>query len=114
MNPVSHQTFSLARVLANLRLIDTYTHDLIKDPATGPKSKDALRMIKKRATASLNDFSMMLSPASLAVMRSELLDDEVSLQHENISNMILAMPKGIRDQIEAHVIGLYNVYSLNK
>lgn len=112
--PVSKHTFQLAKIFTMLQNTETYCTVLAKESSIGNKSRDMLRMVTKRTAASINDFACLLKPESRNVMRSEMLSDEVTLQMEHINDMLYAMPKGVRDQVEAYVNGLYNVYSLNK
>ena len=112
--PVSKHTFQLAKIFTLLQNTETYCKVLAKEKSVGNKSKELLRTITFRATASINDFASMLSPESRNVMRSEMLNDEVTLQMEHINDMLYALPKGVRDQAETYLTGLYNVYALNK
>lgn len=47
------------------------------------------------------------------LIESQLLNDEDALQIESINDMLLDMPKGMKDQLEKYAESLYNIYRLN-
>lgn len=58
-------------------------------------------------------FVMLSGSEGWEIMQSQLLNDEDTLQVESINDMLLDMPKGMKDQIEKYIESLYNVYRLN-
>lgn len=111
---VTRHTFALARCIMHLRNAETYAVTLSREKDVQFKSRATLNRIAHRCKAAVGEFTFLLTPASLKVMQEDMLSDEITLQMESISDMLLALPKGTRDQAEAYITGLYNTYALNK
>jgi hypothetical protein len=110
----SHHTFTLAKIFLGLKDVESRCHTLAAMPDIKHGSKHLINGIANRCTAGIRDFKSRLTPESMRIVESEILPTEIKDQMESINDMLLAMPKGIRDQVENHIAGLYNVYALNK
>ena len=111
---VSQLTFLLAKTIMSLRNAETYATVLSREKNVTGRSKETLKRIANRAKMAVAEFTDLLTPASLQVMKEELLPDEICLQLESINDLILALPKGTRDEIESYIQARYDIYRLNK
>jgi hypothetical protein len=58
----------------------------------------------------MRDLTDLMQPETLRIVNEELLPDEMTLQLESITDMLLAMSKNKRDEIEAIISTHYDAY----
>ena len=112
---ISAQTFAVADILAGLANIISQCEVLANEPRiTGTAFAAELLFTVKRNKSALAGIKSKMSAASVEIINREIVEDEHALQMKCISDMLWALPKGIRDQADTHIAALYNVYALNK
>lgn len=84
--------------MSNEKYVTGYTKKMFRDFVRG------LRRIER-------EIKMQLISASWEVMKSELLNDEDTLQFSAVTDMFLSLPKEDRDKVE---LVLQNFYNSNK
>lgn len=109
--PEAYDLFKAMRHMSNARL---YLNSIIKDGHVKGQSKNLLTTMDNRLRCNIDDFRHKVSGESLKVLDEEMLDAEVTLQLDSVTDMLIALPKGIRDEAEKYVEGLFNVYRLNR
>lgn len=111
---ISKETFDLHKIYTLVRNANTRAQVLSKEKTIAGGAKDFIkRSIINRLTAIENDLKglFIAHPDDRDLVNNEILNDEVTFQLEGINDMLLALPKGIRDQIEQYVEQQYFVYS---
>jgi hypothetical protein len=58
----------------------------------------------------MRDLTDLMQPETLRIVNEELLPDEMTLQLESITDMLLAMSKESRDEMEAMIETRYHAY----
>lgn len=112
--PISEHTYRFARAMLKVRQAEIEFAVLIKDTNANNEAKkgmkDWVRMLKRIQ----QDFRLMIpNRAALKVFEEQLLNDEDTGQVNAIVDYTLALPKGIRNEIEQYVESRYDVYVLN-
>lgn len=75
------------------------------------KARDVLNRIGNRCKCASAEITDLLSPASRKIIEEEVMNPDAHLQIDNIINAMIAMPEGIRNEIESYVMARYNVYA---
>jgi hypothetical protein len=111
---ISNQTYEFAKILTDVSNGLLRSEVLCKDPNLPGGTKDwirrsmvnRLKVIKQDIRGLFND-----DPEALAIVEKDMLDPEVAQQIQVITDMLLALPKGIRDEIETYVGSRHHVYA---
>jgi hypothetical protein len=117
---MSHTTipksaYELAKIYALIRNAKLRAEVLMKETDISGKAKHFIRTsIINRASAMENDLIGLLPPADYQIMKEDLLQDETTLQIEGVTDMLLALPKEIRDQCEQYIEQMFYVYTSHK
>lgn len=111
IKPEAYDLFKAMRHMSNARL---YLNSIIKDGHVKGQSKNLLNTMDNRLRCNIDDFRHKVSGEKLKILDEEMLNTEVTLQLDNMTDMLISLPKDIRDEIENHIEGVFNVYSLNK
>lgn len=106
---MTQHTFELGKALAELKTAHTRLTVIANGSKYGAKklmqdmAKSVERAIKMMTDALPNkDF--------LKILEDQLLNDDSTLQVEAVKDMFIALPQGIRDEVEAYLEVRYNVY----
>jgi hypothetical protein len=76
-------------------------------------SKNFVNKQLTRLNANIRDLRLLLPEQDMKVLDKEMLDNEVTLQVENIRAMIADLPKAKRDEIERYIEVQHKVYKQN-
>jgi hypothetical protein len=68
------------------------------------------RSIVNKLTTVVNDLKGLFVGNDLELIKQDMISDEVALQNENVQNMFLCLPKGIRDEVETYIEQRYYIY----
>lgn len=117
LKQISKETFELSKIYSLVSNCRLRCEVLLKSNNIAGLAKDYIRRsILNRVVAVENDLKQLFidSPKDLELIKQDMISDEVSLQNENLQNMFLALPKGIRDEIETYVEQRFYIYNQNK
>lgn len=115
-NKISKETFELSKIYSLCSNAKLRTEVLMKSKNVEGQAKDYLRRsIFNRLNAIENDLKALFieHPKDLEVIKEEMINEENSLQNENVQNLFLALPKGIRDEIERYIEQRHFIYTNN-
>lgn len=87
---------------------------LLKEKFVGFGTKQAIRGINHNMKTAQNRLVSILSDKSKKENSESIMDEESVLQTCALIDVLMALPKGMRAQIEDYAMGIYNVYALNK
>lgn len=110
---ISKHSFELVKGMTDVMNAATRFQVIANELDTRFKSKDMLNGYVNRLNFIIKDFKSRCTPEMWSIIENDALNDEQTLQIDGIVDMLLDMPKGMKDQIEKHIESLYNVYRLN-
>lgn len=114
---ISRQTLDLANAFVKINNAQMELSSVAKDLGNEYKITRSIREWANRLAWIQGDFKRivvaMKGREQWDVIQSQLVNDEDTLQMKAIADMMLHLPKGIRDDIEKYVESRYNIYSLN-
>lgn len=113
---ISKQTLDLGKAFIKINnaemLLTSISNDL-----KGHKMTDNITEWAKRLRYVLKEFKRVIctykSEQEWQMIEDQLLNDEDTLQIESINEMMLHLPKGIKDDIERYVEQRFELYKLN-
>ena len=111
ITPPPDFTFSIAKIISYLSTSQMLAEVLSREPYVTGKARDVMNRIGNRCKCANAEITDLLSPASRKVIRDEVMNPDMHLQIDKIINAMIAMPEGIRDEIESYVMARYNVYA---
>jgi hypothetical protein len=88
--------------------------DLMKEQKNPFHVKTIAYDLRNRTAALIKFFESMFKPELLASFKEELGQPEVTLQVDYITDMLLQLPKGIRDQMEKQIEAHHKIYCLKE
>lgn len=109
--PTHKAAYELAKIYSILRNTKVHAEVLMNEKEISGGTKHWIKTsIINRVNAIETDLIGILPPADYQIMKDDLLQDETALQIQAITDMLLAMPKGIRDECESYIEARHNVY----
>jgi len=102
-------TFTIAKIISNLSTAKLQAEVLSREPYMAGKSKAMISRVANRCKCAIEEITDLLGPESKKVIKTELMIPDTYLQIDNITNMVIAMPDGIRNEIEDYITSRYNV-----
>lgn len=107
-----NHTFHLARAITAYSNIASICSVLKLEKDITGKSKEFLNGHVNRAKAGIRDFEAVLGPEAVAIIRSEIADEDAALQILHVEDLFLVMDKAHRESAEKHVIEIHRQYKL--
>jgi len=104
-------TFSIAKIISYLSTAKMLSEVMSREKYVQGKSRDVLNRIGNRCKCAREEITDLLTPESRKVIEDEVMNPDMHLQIDNIINAMIAMPEGIRNEIESYVMARYNVYA---
>lgn len=93
-----------------LELVRTIKGKEIEGGNVRYEAKEFVKGLKRRVDANITALKVLVPREVFEVLEKEMLDPEITLQMQNISDMCAELPKGIRNQVENYIEGLHKVY----
>lgn len=106
-------TFSVAKVLTYTATSQMLCEVLSNESYIKHKSRDTLNRMANRCKMVQSDIYELLGEESVRIMKEEVSNPEAHLQIDQMVNIMLAMPVGIRNEIEEYAVARYNIYASN-
>jgi hypothetical protein len=106
-------TFTITKIISNLSTAKLQAEVLSREPYMAGKSKAMVSRVANRCKCAIEEITDLLGAKRADIIKKELIHPDNYLQIDNITNMVIAMPDGIRNEIEDYITSRYNVYSLN-
>lgn len=114
---ISKQTLDLGKAFIKINnaelLLRAVSKDLTDEYALSRNIKEWVNRLEWLKKEFKRVVIMIAGNEDWNLIQSQLINDEDTLQVESINDMLLDMPKGMKDQIEKYIESLYNVYRLN-
>lgn len=107
---LTKHTFMFAEGIHHLKAGFNIFTVLGNEQAVHTTTKSILRGISNRLNASMNDFRMLMSKESLAIVEEELLPDEEVGKFENLKRLYLELPIEVKEVLENVAIELHEKY----
>jgi hypothetical protein len=107
---ISKETFNFFHAYRHTVNAELFLSDIIKSGNVQYEAKNMVRALKRRIDANITGLRLLLPAEVTKVLDKEMLDPEVTMQIDNINNMLAELPKAIRDQMENHIEGYHKVY----
>ena len=107
---VHNDTLYLAQLIESLRMAELYRTAVYDSHNAGWQSRKAFDRIGTHIRCAVRELTDRMSPETLAIVRAEILDDEVVMTLNNIKNMLLAVSRTKREEIECHIETEYHAY----
>lgn len=87
---------------------------IINSKTVSPVVKDKFRPILNRLNVNIRDFKLSVPSEFVPILEEQMINDEVAIQIDAITDMLAEIPKGIRDEIESYIESRHKVYRLNR
>jgi len=107
---ISKETFNFFHAYRNMVNAELYLTAIINSGNVKSQAKQFTKMLRTRIEANINALKTLLPPEAYKVMEEQMLDSEVTLQIQAISDMCAELPKPIRDMVEKYIEGQHKVY----
>lgn len=110
---ISEETFELAKIYSLCANANLRSQVITNSKSVMGQAKHFIKTsVTNRLNAIENDLKGLFgdNPQHLEMVKEDMISAEVALQNENIMNMFLALPKGIRDEIEMYIEQRYYIY----
>lgn len=107
------ESFELSKALSEIHNANTRIEVILNNSAIRFQTKKMLKDWQNKTSSILRDFKMILPTTWKEVFEKELLNDEDSLQLDDIMTMLVKMPKGMRNDVERYAEARYKLFSDN-
>lgn len=111
---LSGETYDLFKAFKHMVSAELYLNSIARSGKVEYQAKNYINTFLTRIRANLRDLKMLVPTELVYLIEEDMLAPEVSLQIDNIVDMLSDLPKGIRDEIETYIESRHNVYNLNK
>lgn len=110
---ISTTTFAFARIIGGLQAVIIEAENLKRESNVTPLVRNMMNSIINRCNGGVSEITRHLKPESRHCVMSEIKTDEFALRNVSLSNMILALPPGVQDEIESYVKARYDLFIRN-
>lgn len=111
---ISEETFSVFKSFKYMVSAQLHLLSIINSKTVSPVVKDKFRPILNRLNVNIRDFKLSVPSEFVPILEEQMINDEVALQIDAITDMLAEIPKGIRDEIESYIESRHKVYRLNR
>jgi len=106
-------TFDIAKILTNLSNAKMRAEVLSRENYVRRDARDMLNRLANRCKLAIAEVTDLMGPASRDIIKNEVVNSESHLQIDGITTAIIALPEGIRNEIEDYVMARYKIYAIN-
>lgn len=103
-------TFNLFHAYRHMVNAQLHLEDALRGVGLRMEAKQYIKTMKTRIDVNVNGLRLKLPDETRKKFEENLLDPEVTLQMQNIDDMLAELPKPIRDQAESYISQLHKVY----
>lgn len=110
MTPITKHTFELGKAIVELHTAATRLTVIANESKFA--TKKLMTDMSRSVEHSINLFKRaMPNKDYLKIFQDQLLNDEITLQVEAVKDMFIALPQGIRDEVEIYLEARFNLYA---
>lgn len=114
LKTTSSQTYEIGKVLTEVSNARLRMEVLLNDKEIPFHIKGFFKDRYRNLNCFITEFEKRLTPENLAILQNEMISPEASLQVEGITNMVLELPKNLRDEVEHFVEEAMDLYLKSK
>jgi hypothetical protein len=107
---IQKESFDLFHAYKNMVNAEQHLSLILNSGKVAYRAKDLILCLKRRIDVNIRDIKVLLPPDAAKILQEQMLDNEVTLQMQNINDMCAELPKAIRDQVESYIENYHKVY----
>lgn len=107
---IRKETFQFAHAFRHMVNAELYLSSIINADKIRRDAKPFVMKLKGRVDQNIADMKKILPPDKAEITANSILNPEVTLQMQNVTDMCADLPPAILNQVESYIEQLYKVY----
>lgn len=107
---ISKETYDLFHAYKHMVNAELHLSLVLNSGKVGFEAKNFVKGLKNRIDVNVKSLKSILPPEESKIIQDQMLNEEVTMQMQNINDMCAELPKAIRDQIESYIENYHKVY----
>ena len=107
---ISKETYDLFHAYKCMVNAELHLSLVLNSGKVGFEAKNFVKGLKNRIDVNVKSLKSILPPEESKIIQDQMLNEEVTMQMQNINDMCADLPKAIRDQVENYIESYHKVY----